>query len=404
MPTVLFVESGLTGGGSFESLFQHIRAMDRKEYRPAVFFLNRTKYAEEAKSLHVPLRIGRDFLYDRDRRDRHPRVLSFLERALVASEIAFPLFSIPLELLAHASAMRDLAAFGREVGADIVHTNNQVNRDFYAIACATRLRLPCVCHLRSFFTLGFNRFKAAFVNRHSACFIAYSKTIAQTWIGRGLDPAKTAVVPNAIGDLEVSPANLSLQYAIPPDRKVVGIIGKLIPERGHEFLLRAVAQAVSGGLNAHLLSVGPGDPTRVRNLERLARELGVPDRATFAQPHPYAAEVIAALDVLVLPYSIEPFGRVLLEAWILGTPVVASRIGGIETMFRHRRDGLLADYGDVEGLARALKEILGDAALRAEVIRNGRDRCRSDYSIAAHVARVQEIYARVLYGGTRTAF
>lgn len=396
MPRVLYVESGLTGGGSFESLFTLLRALDRDRFRPALFFLNRSKYLDEAARLGLPVRLARDPLYDRERLERHPCRTAWAERLLVGAQLALPPLAVSLDAWAHRAAARDLAAFAREVGADLVHANNQVNRDLYALGTAHKLGLPCVSHLRSFFTFGFSRPKAAFANHCVSRFVAYSPAVAEAWAARGLDRGKIAVVPNAIGEVAARPADFAGLYGIPAGRRVAGLVGKVIPERGHPLLFQAAARAVAQGLDLHLLCVGPASAAARQGLEALARELGLTDRVTLAGPHPEAKQIIAALDVLVLPYTIEPFGRVLLEAWALGTPVVATRVGGIAEMFGHGRDGLLVDPGDDAALAAALAEVLGDAAKRGAMVQSARERCAREYSSAAHAARLEGIYADLL--------
>jgi glycosyltransferase involved in cell wall biosynthesis len=149
-------------------------------------------------------------------------------------------------------------------------------------------------------------------------------------------------------------------------------------------------------MDGHLLSVGDGEPKLLLSLNRLTNELRIADRVTFSGAHPDAKQVIAALDVLVLPYAIEPFGRVLLEAWSLSTPVVLSRIGGIESIVRHDQEGLLVDYGDINGLAKAIEDILQDQNLRASLVRSSKERCLLEFSIESYAARMEEVYLSIL--------
>lgn len=395
---VLYVESGLTGGGSFESLFQFLAAMDRGRFAPAVFFLNPSKYLERAEDMGIPVRVVRDPLYNRDRAYRHPRLLAFWERALLGAELLLPVLAVHLEIAAHSPTVRSIMQYARQINADVMHTNNQVNRDFYALEAARRLDLPCICHLRSFFTRGFTGTKARFANRHAACFVAYSSAVARHWIGCGLDPDKVRVIPNAIGPLQVDPLDLFLAFGIPVSRHVVGIVGKVIPIRGHEFLLHAFAKVVVMGCDAHLLVVGGGDRNLVRALKDLAERLGVAGRVTFAGEHSQAAQVIAALDVLVLPYSIEPFGRVLLEAWQLGTPVVLTRVGDIAAIVDHGGDGFLVDPGDESGLAESLVRLMEDRMLGARLSAAGREKCQRDFSMESVARQLEGLYDEVLGG------
>jgi glycosyltransferase involved in cell wall biosynthesis len=296
--------------------------------------------------------------------------------------------------LVHGHPVRELARIIESEGAHILHTNNQVNRDLYAVIAAKRAGVPCVAHLRSFFSLGFNKTKARFVNEHVARFVAYSPAVAEHWTALGLDSRKIEVLPNAIGEVPADPLDLHAEYGIPREKKLVGIVGKVIPVRGHDFLFRALR--VLGRHDVVLLVVGGGEEREIRRAKSRTVELGIGERVLFTGHSARAKDVIAALDALVMPYGIEPFGRVLLEAWKLGTPVVMSALGGIRDLADHGENALLVSYGDEKALAEAMARILDDESLAERLSANGRKHVQKRFSVAAYANRMQEIYESVL--------
>jgi glycosyltransferase involved in cell wall biosynthesis len=129
----------------------------------------------------------------------------------------------------------------------------------------------------------------------------------------------------------------------------------------------------------------------------MVRELGCESSVVFtgwlADPRP----MLAQMDVCLCPsLEPEPFGLVVLEAMILGVPVIASRHGGPLDIIEEGRDGLFFAPGDAEELAAHIVSLLGDAPLASRLARAGGDKVRSRYSIEAIVPRIEESYERVM--------
>jgi L-malate glycosyltransferase len=97
------------------------------------------------------------------------------------------------------------------------------------------------------------------------------------------------------------------------------------------------------------------------------------------------------MDIFVLFSRKEGLPRIILEAMLLGKPVVASRIVGSQELVVGGETGLLYDYGNIEALAARLKEILKHEDKRAAMGASGRKRVPSEYSIEHYVAEVQNV-------------
>jgi len=143
-------------------------------------------------------------------------------------------------------------------------------------------------------------------------------------------------------------------------------VGNWVERKGLLELLEATARLPDGLATLHLAGDDRADPgygDRVR--ARLAR----PDLAGRVVVHgPLPAEGVAGLyqaaDVFVLPSLREPYGTVWGEAMAAGLPVVGWRAGNLPHLAEHGREGLLADPGDVDGLAAAMARLAGDVSLR----------------------------------------
>ena len=156
---------------------------------------------------------------------------------------------------------------------------------------------------------------------------------------------------------------------------VVGFVGRLEPRKGPLDLVQAAAQIRAGLPGARIVVVGddpydsdPGYAARVRNAEGIEHVPWVAD----------GAAVMRHLDVLVAPSRQEPFGTVLAEAMAAGTPVVATRVGGLAEVVADGETGRLVAPGDPGALAAAVLEVLEDrermgAAARERALRFGAD-------------------------------
>jgi glycosyltransferase involved in cell wall biosynthesis len=98
----------------------------------------------------------------------------------------------------------------------------------------------------------------------------------------------------------------------------------------------------------------------------------------------------------VLPSKKEGFGRVLLEAMGTGTPVIATRIGGMPEIVEHGINGLLVDYGDIEALKKSIIEILEDKLLRKKLIQGGYEVMNSKFRVETYQEKLENVYDTLL--------
>jgi rhamnosyl/mannosyltransferase len=210
---------------------------------------------------------------------------------------------------------------------------------------------------------------------------------------------KTVVIPYGI-----EPASLAAPAAVAARaRDIRGassssplllFVGRLVPYKGVEVLIRALRDTP-----ARLAVVGDG-PLR-RSLERLAADVGVADRVTFAGAVP-DEELLAhyhACDALVLPSitRAEAFGMVQLEAMACSRPVVSTDLpSGVPWVNRHGESGLVVPPGDVPALAAALRLLAGDAALRERLGAGARRRVEAEFTASRMAERTVGLYEEVL--------
>lgn len=139
-----------------------------------------------------------------------------------------------------------------------------------------------------------------------------------------------------------------------PGQILIASVGLLIPRKGHDLLIAAMAMLP----NAHLLIAGQG-PDKEK-LEALAKSLGVADRVELvgSVPHEELPALYSAADLLVLATSREGWPNVLLEAMACGAPVVATNIGGIPEIITRPEAGVIIPERTPEALASGIRQII----------------------------------------------
>jgi D-inositol-3-phosphate glycosyltransferase len=183
------------------------------------------------------------------------------------------------------------------------------------------------------------------------------------------DPERIAVVPCGV-DLDLfrpqdkETARRALGYS---DERIILFVGRIEPLKGIDILINAVAQ-LGEESDFHVLIVGGDRRSRkqVSHLQGLASDLGVGERVCFlgAVDHEQLPLYYNAADVCVVPSYYESFGLVALEAMACGTPVVASRVGGLTGTVRDGETGYLISWRCPEPFAERLELLLGNEALR----------------------------------------
>ncbi len=225
----------------------------------------------------------------------------------------------------------------------------------------------------------------------------------------GVDPDRVVVIPLGV-DLEMfrpipkHEAREAIGVDLPEEQRLILFVGRLDPIKGLETLLKAICELteLAPGLAKDLcLAVIGGDEENdgsdiagaLECLDKLKDEVGLHDlvaflgsRAQDALPHYYSAA-----EVCVVPSHYESFGLVALEAMACGTPVIASRVGGLQQTVEDGVTGYLVPAGDQNALAEKLRLVLADGELRQRLAANARHKAQ-EYTWQRVATRVINVY------------
>jgi L-malate glycosyltransferase len=237
------------------------------------------------------------------------------------------------------------------------------------------------------------------------CVVAVSNQIAATLRGSRYRPRAVACIHNGI-DLQRlrvtrSPEDVRRALGIRADAVVIGSAGRLAPVKGHEFLVRAAPHVLAAEPNARFLFIGSG-PLR-GELMALAAALAVDHACVFHEPsHDDPAgvyDLIAAMDVFVLPSLSEGIPLALLEAMALGRPAVATAVGGVPEVITDRATGLLVAPRDATALAGACLELAHDRSWAGTLGTRARQTIEAQFSHDLNGEALLNLYRDVVSGG-----
>ncbi len=295
---------------------------------------------------------------------------------------------------------------GRAAKAELLIDNMSIGHIYGGLAAAT-MRVPSIMWQQIIpgQDLGGPKMSRPIIEKvaarvPSAAVVVNSQTSAAAQ--RQLNPRQHVVEVNAGIDVEAARARIgcgrALRHAMGwDDKTVIGIVGWLIPWKGQDLFLRAAAELAPHWPDAHFVVVGgpgdsEGDAEYAAGLPRLAAQLGIDDRVTFAGPRDDVADWFDAFDVAVHASWGAPFELVVVEAMVMGTPVVATSYGGTsDVIVRDGVTGLLVAPGDSSAIAAAIERYLRDPCEAAAIAAAGQA-----HAAQFSEARMTERFAAVM--------
>ncbi len=233
---------------------------------------------------------------------------------------------------------------------------------------------------------------------HYESVLCVSEDLHERCLVCGVPPERCVLLENAIDTEEfarrLSVAEAKQQLGLPPERLLVGAVGRLSSEKGFDLLIRAVDQLLRNQYDLELVIIGEGDQQAA--LQALIAQLGRQERIRLLGYRSDLVDWYEALDVFALSSFREGLPNVLLEALALEVPVVATRVAGIPRLIHDGENGLLVEPGMAEDLTQALARLLADAELRQRLRQAGRVTIEKSYSFAVRMQKIRVLYDDLL--------
>jgi len=230
-------------------------------------------------------------------------------------------------------------------------------------------------------------------------YLCISEGVRAAMLASGVPAARLSLVPSGVDLSEVREAgsrptaSLRDLAGIPSDSEVIGTVASLAPHKNHALLLDAAREVISARPRAHFVWLGEGECRGA--LERQRDALGLGARVHLLGFRDDARALMTQFDVFALSSYLEGLCTSLLDAQVLGVPIVATAVGGIPEVVRDGLTGSLVHALEPSALARALVAALADPARRATWAEAARGSVEA-FGIAHTAERTLAVYREVL--------
>ena len=271
-----------------------------------------------------------------------------------------------------------------------------------AAPAAKLARLPVLCHIRNPhpdiarhdrpLLRAVDRF--VFVSRHAWDTFGYSVPAARgTIVYDGIEVCAH--------DRRAGRQRLLAELSLSSDAKIVGMVGRLAPQKDHVTFIRAAARVVAVDPTVRFLVVGDHTDTEAarqhyRMLAELVEERRMTGHVMFTGFRDDVPQLLSGLDVSVLATNFEGFGLVIVEAMAQGTPVVATDVEGVTEIITDKVTGLLHRPADDADLAEKILSLLSNRTLGESLVEAGRRLVENRFTIRQFAASIASLYREAI--------
>lgn len=201
--------------------------------------------------------------------------------------------------------------------------------------------------------------------RISSGIVLVSEAEKQHALQLGLPASKLHVIPNGmVTQTQGSREAVRSRVGISSDTLCIGFVGRLVPQKAPERLIRAYALLAHQFPDTRLVMLGDG-PLQPE-LYQLAEQFDINRQINWLEGE-QGAEFMPALDVFVMPSLYEAFPYVLIEAANAGLPMIATPVGGTDEMLVDQENGFVVGHDNAEALANALEQLIKDPSMRSRM-------------------------------------
>lgn len=294
----------------------------------------------------------------------------------------------------------------------IVHSQG-ARADFFARIAAKLARAPIVVStvpmpvegfdvnpLRKLIYMAFNRFSERFVDR----FMVVSDALEKMMIEKhGIEPQRVVKIYNGIEkdeycipDKEIAcrRSRFRKEFGLGDDVLIIGAIGRLVWQKGFEYFIEAMPNVLKRFPKAIFLIAGEGELEN--GLKLKCKKLKLEDKALFTGFRKDIRDVLASLDVFVMPSLLEGLPVVLLEAMAMMKPIVATKIEGIIEALENGVTGLLVSPKDPQILSEAIVDLLIHKDKARQMGLAARKVAEERFGVDIMVRKVEGVYEELL--------
>lgn len=286
-----------------------------------------------------------------------------------------------------------LGRYLRRQQVEILHMHTPHAHTIGLLACQLAPQVRLVVSRRSDFAPARNwlsRYKYAHAGVQ---YVAVSDAVRRVLITSGVPARRVQTVHSGI-DLQRFVAIQAAPLLFPTGRRIIGTVGHLAGQKGHRYLLEAMALLTRE--EPQLGVVIAGDGALRADLEAQAAALGITAHVCFTGFRRDILALMQSFEIFVFSSYLEGLGTAVLDAMALGKPVVATRVGGIPEAVQDGITGLLVPPRDPQALADAVRYLLCHPAHAKAFGGAGRKRVEHYFTVERMVYSILQVYERVL--------
>ncbi|MEK7124168.1 MAG: glycosyltransferase [Patescibacteria group bacterium] len=191
--------------------------------------------------------------------------------------------------------------------------------------------------------------------------------------------------------------NKKMELGINPDKKIIGIVARLVAEKGYLDLFKAMQKVVLSFPDVLLLVVGQEEPQKKDGIRKnIVKEYNIENNVKFLDERTDVELLYPVMDIFVLPTHREGIGAAILEASAMEKAVIATKVGGCVEAVENGQTGLLIPLGDVEKLAESIKYLLSNPDISARMGKAGREKILREFKMEIVLNRLGKQYENLI--------
>jgi GT2 family glycosyltransferase/glycosyltransferase involved in cell wall biosynthesis len=381
---ILFLSHSSELYGAERVLLQVLTSLSRKEFQPFLVLPRRGPFLDEAKKLAVETFVV-------------PSKWWLTEKAKIWKQ--------PFSWLWNIKCIFRIARLIKQKNIDLVYSNSAVN--FCGALAARWHKVPHVWSIHEILgredaPLGYLFGKRALLSLLSALstrIIVYSEAAGQPFRNK----EKVCLVPMgfkwSLGERGLKEM-LRQKFGLSKEDYVIGTVGKIYPEKGQDKMVESIDLLQKDCPGIKLLIVGDvGNRRYFDRIKRFVSTRNLEKHVIFAGYQPDISGILSLMDLLVIPSSVESFGRVAVEAISVQVPVLVVRKGAAAEIVEAGENGFLVDSPDPPVLAEAIRSIRENPQLARRVAEKGSHLVREKYAIERQMEKTEGIIRESLGQG-----
>ncbi|MBE0470380.1 MAG: glycosyltransferase [Methyloprofundus sp.] len=274
---------------------------------------------------------------------------------------------------------------------DIIYTNTILPLD--GALAAKKHGIPHIWHIREY-PIGNKDIKRYFpwphiiVNYLSSHIITNSKNL-KLKIKSKLISRPISVIYNGVTKNDNNQPFFEKQ--IPLDKKIITTVCAITPRKDLKTFLLAAKILTTIRKDISFLIVGTGEPSYIQELKFLIESYNIAPFINFMGQRKDAIDIMKKSNVVTLTSTQEAFGRVIIEAMSVGTPVISTSSGGPSEIIENEVDGFLIPIGDAKALASIINKILDNPEISKKISDNGIKKSSKIFNIENYVKSIESI-------------